>query len=123
MNLPPLPERVKNDAGETMCIVRYMVETPAGWLGAWDEGAFASYATAAVKAERADAERYRWIKSRKGLDLRTEHDHCVWTRIDGSKFCATHYLAEGGTQHAPAESLDATVDAAMLAAAIRARVE
>jgi hypothetical protein len=49
---PLLPERVKNDAGETMCIVRYMVETPGGWLGAWDEGAFAAYAAAAVAAVR-----------------------------------------------------------------------
>ena len=40
-------------------------------------------------------------------------------RIDGTEFSATHSLAEGGTQHAPADSLDALIDAAMLAARIR----
>jgi len=108
MTLPPLPK-------------------PSVGLGvhhwAYSPEDMRDYATAAVQAYREDAERYRWLKSRKGLDLRTEHDHCVWTRIDGSKFCATHYLAEGGTQHAPADSLDATIDAAMVAAAIRARKE
>jgi hypothetical protein len=68
---------------------------------------------------KKDAERYRWLKTRKGLCLRSEHDHCVWTRIDGTKFKATHYLAEGGTQHAPADSLDATIDAAMIVSSIR----
>ena len=80
-----------------------------------------AYALAAVAAYKQDAERYRWLKSRKGLTLRSETDHSVWTRLDGTKFNATHYLAEGGTQHAPSESLDATIDSAMLVAAIRAR--
>ena len=66
-----------------------------------------------------DAMRYRWLKSRTGLSLQTERGHCVWTRLDGTKFNATHYLAEGGTQHAPADSLDSTIDDAMLAAIIR----
>ena len=60
-----------------------------------------------------DAARYRWLKSRKGLELRTENDHCVWTRTDGTKFNASHCLAEGGTLHAPTDSLDATIDAAL----------
>lgn len=46
------PNRVQNDTGDTMCIVRYMVDTEAGWLGAWDEAAFGAYVAAAVAAER-----------------------------------------------------------------------
>jgi hypothetical protein len=61
-------------------------------------------------ALRADAERYRWLRSRTGLTLRS--DYGTWTRPDGSKFTSTHYLAEGHTQHAPADSLDAAIDAA-----------
>ena len=72
-----------------------------------------------VATLRADAERYRWLKSRQGLTLRTEKQPNVWKRIDGTEFNATHSLAEGGTQHAPADSLDALIDAAMLAARIR----
>ncbi len=37
--VPILP----NEAGETVCHVRWMVETPKGWLGAWDREAFDSY--------------------------------------------------------------------------------
>ena len=59
----------------------------------------------------ADALRYRWLKSRKGLDLQTSGE--IWTRPDGSKFTASHYLAEGDTQHAAHEGLDETIDAAM----------
>lgn len=64
-----------------------------------------------------DAERYRWLRSRVGLTLRS--DRGEWTRRDGAKFVASHYLTEGGTQHAPAPSLDETIDAAMAAAAER----
>lgn len=28
-----------NDSGSTMCVVRYQVETPFGWVGAWDREA------------------------------------------------------------------------------------
>ena len=34
---PPNPE------GATQCIVRWMVETPAGWVGAWDREALAQF--------------------------------------------------------------------------------
>ena len=66
-----------------------------------------------------DAARYRWLKSRQGLTLRSEKQPNVWKRMDGTEFNATHSLAEGGTQHAPADSLDALIDAAMLAARVR----
>ena len=66
-----------------------------------------------------DAARYRWLKSRHGLTLRSETQPNVWKRMDGTEFSVTHSLAEGGTQHAPAESLDALIDSAMLAARIR----
>ena len=47
-----VPKR-PNDEGEAICHVRWMVETPAGWLGAWDHLAFDAYVSVAVAAERA----------------------------------------------------------------------
>lgn len=47
------PERVNSTSGDTLCTVRWMVETPAGWLGAYNREAFDAYAAAAVDAERA----------------------------------------------------------------------
>ena len=49
MTTTPLPP---NKEGATQCIVRWMVETPAGWLGAYNKEAFEAYATQA----RADLE-------------------------------------------------------------------
>ncbi len=60
------------------------------------------------------AARYRWLKSRKGLSLLSEPPQARWFRYDGTEFRASHYLAEGGTQHAPYPTLDETIDAAML---------
>lgn len=94
------------------------VEDGTGW-----GGLVASKSEQRDEARQAalekDAERYLWLKSRKGLTLRSEKQPSVWKRIDGTEFSATHSLAEGGTQHAPADSLDALIDAAMLAARIR----
>lgn len=64
-----------------------------------------------------DAERYRWLRSRVGLELREGRG--TWRDRYGTWFVATHYLSEGGTQHAPAPSLDETIDAAMAVAAER----
>ena len=47
-----LEPKPPNDSGSTQCIVRWMVETPSGWLGAWDRNAFSAYVDAAVRAER-----------------------------------------------------------------------
>lgn len=60
---------------------------------------------------RKDAMRYRWLKERKSIDLRS--DCSVWTREDGKRFIASHFLAAGNTQFAAFESLDETIDAAM----------
>ena len=46
-----VPKR-PNDEGEAICHVRWMIETPAGWIGAWDRQAFDAYVSAAVAAER-----------------------------------------------------------------------
>jgi hypothetical protein len=70
------------------------------------------------EALRVDAERYRWLKSRSGLELRS--DRMLWEDLrTQKKFVSTHYLAEGGTQHAAEPSLDETIDAAMVVAANR----
>ena len=60
---------------------------------------------------KQDAARYRWLRDQEGLLL--ESDNMVWTRLDGSKYTSTHYLAANGTCHASLESLDLTVDTAM----------
>jgi len=61
-----------------------------------------------------DALRYRWLKSRKGLDLRSSN--VPWMHQDRTAFCQTHQLAEGGTGHAAYPTLDQTIDAAMIVA-------
>lgn len=94
------------------------VEDGTGWCGLVASKS-EQRAEARQTALEKDAARYRWLKSRTGLELRSEPQPNVWTRMDGTKFSATHYLAEGGTQHAPADSLDATIDAAMLVARVR----
>ena len=67
-----------------------------------------------LEANRRDAARYRWLKSRKALELRS--CHVKWTRPDGTTFYQSHQLAEGGTGHAAHETLDETIDAAMIVA-------
>jgi hypothetical protein len=52
ISIPTKPFRVENGPGSTLCVVRYMVETPEGWLGAYDESAFAAYGEACAAAER-----------------------------------------------------------------------
>lgn len=64
------------------------------------------------EALRKDAERYRWLASRNGLALRTEYP-MMMTRPDGTTYIARYSIAEGGTQHQLAETLDAAIDAAM----------
>ena len=71
-----------------------------------------------IKLLQKDANRYRWLKSRKNLTLRTE-EPTTWKRMDGTEFNASYSLAEGGTQHALAESLDLMIDLAMLTASVR----
>ncbi len=66
-----------------------------------------------IEALSKDAERYRWIRSRKGLTLRCEPQPNLWSRIDGTQFSVTHIICADGKQFAPAEGLDATIDAAM----------
>ena len=69
-------------------------------------------------ALRKDAARYRWLKSRDGLELHSQPQPNTWLRMDGTTFSATHYLADGERQYSQAEGLDATIDAAMAAAPI-----
>lgn len=71
-----------------------------------------------IKLLQKDANRYRWLKSRKNLTLRTEKP-TTWIREDGTEFNASYSLAESGTQHAPTESLDLMIDLAMLTASVR----
>lgn len=72
--------------------------------------------TAALDAAQADAKRYRWLKSRNGLTLRSEKQPNTWTRMDGTKFSASRSLSADGTQYAPAATLDELIDAAAIAA-------
>ena len=63
-----------------------------------------------------DAARYRWLRSRVGLSLRSCCPGNRWTREDGTPFNRSHYLDEAGTGHAAYETLDETIDAAMIVA-------
>jgi hypothetical protein len=40
----PVEIKPPNPEGATQCIVRWMAETPAGWIGAWDREALAQFA-------------------------------------------------------------------------------
>ncbi len=42
-----------NEAGNTMCIVRWQIETPAGWVGAWDKAALKYLLAARAKEGKA----------------------------------------------------------------------
>ena len=64
--------------------------------------------------EKKNAARYRWLKGCKALELHSSNTR--WTREDGTTFFQLHQLAEGGTGHAAYETLDETIDAAMLVA-------
>ncbi|NBW32210.1 MAG: hypothetical protein EBR48_06185 [bacterium] len=58
-----------------------------------------------------DASRYQWLKNRKWMSLQTSY--MKWIRKDSTSFIASHDLAADGTQYAPYETLDETIDAAM----------
>lgn len=57
--LGPLAPKPPNAEGQTMCVVRWMVETPGGWVGAWDKGAFSALIDAALTTQAAEIERLR----------------------------------------------------------------
>lgn len=62
-NLPQMPAPYQPNAeGATLCTVRWMIDTPAGWIGAYDKEALLAYGKACAAAECADAERYRWLR-------------------------------------------------------------
>ena len=59
-----------------------------------------------------DAQRYRWLRSRKSLNLTTLGT--TWTRTkDGSKFIGTHLLCAEGVHYGTEESLDKLIDFAI----------
>jgi hypothetical protein len=49
-----------NEAGETSCLVRWIVETPAGWLGAYDREAFDAFRAGWQPIETAPRDG-RWV--------------------------------------------------------------
>lgn len=59
----------------------------------------------------ADAARYKWLRNCRELNLRT--DGSQWLTPDGRKFVCSHRLECNGTRHAPQETLEETIDAAM----------
>lgn len=62
-------------------------------------------------SEAADARRYRWIKSKKTLELATEG--VLWIRENGERYCPSHRLAVNGTGFNGVEHLDDLIDQAM----------
>lgn len=64
-------------------------------------------------SDKQDAERYRWLRSQYGLTL--ESSGMQWTRIkDGSKFIASHRLCANDRIFSAFETLDETIDEAIL---------
>lgn len=49
----PLDIKPPNTEGETMCIVRWMAETPNGWVGAYDRAALEQLSITGEKNEQA----------------------------------------------------------------------
>jgi hypothetical protein len=58
-----------------------------------------------------DAARYRWIKSKKNLELQTNRG--FWFREDGTKYWPSHFLNVNGTGFNGIEHLDDLIDQAM----------
>ena len=44
-----------NESGSTQCIVRWLVDTPGGWIGAYDKEAFDAYKADAILAKLAES--------------------------------------------------------------------
>ena len=63
----------------------------------------------------ADAARYRWLKNVRGLNLQS--CTATWTVANGTKYTSSHILAANGTQFPSLETLDETIDSAILASA------
>lgn len=85
-----------NNIGSTQCIVRWQVETPKGWAGAWNREAL-EYLIGRTQVDSVleDAARYQWL--RLALADRTNNGKSHW-------FCS---IAAGHP-----EELDAAIDAA-----------
>lgn len=61
---------------------------------------------------KQDAELYRWLKSKKPLELYTLRPVVV-TREDGTKFTARYYLAADHKEYPACPSLDEAIKLAM----------
>lgn len=46
----PLDIYEPNAEGKTQCIIRWMAETPSGWVGAWDKAALENVCITAAEA-------------------------------------------------------------------------
>ena len=67
---------------------------------------------AEVERLRDDAMRYRWLSEQNRLQLVSQN--IVWTHADGSKFRPSHCLSANDTRYGVYETLDETIDKAML---------
>lgn len=75
-NLPPLPQPYQPNAdGATLCTVRWMIDTPAGWIGAYDKETLIAYGAACAAAAMA-AEREACARQMERLGAH-EMAHCL----------------------------------------------
>lgn len=88
-----------NEAGETSCVVRWMVETPAGWLGAYDREAFDAFRAGWQPIETApkddDAEFlgcYREVIDRTWVGWRDYDRNPVYVHADYVQWEPTHWM-------------------------------
>ncbi len=84
--MTPLPEPERpNAAGETPCLVRYMLETEHGWVGSWSPYAIPELAKAERKAALLWAAELCGQKAQMYADDYTAEDCAAMLRNEAEK--------------------------------------
>lgn len=82
------------------------------WLECNDEAETRAAIMGTLLQHEVDAQRYQFLKKQECLTMFTKKQQ--WTRADGSKYYSSHYLAVDDVLCESFESLDETVDEAMV---------
>lgn len=90
--LPTLDIRPPNESGETLCKVRWMAETPHGWVGSYDKAALEQFA-APQPVQQPDAVTVnQWVP----IEQAYPKDKCIDILLgDGSILCAVLPQSDG----------------------------
>lgn len=78
-----------NESGSTLCEVRWLVETPAGWLGAYDTEAFEAAAKIARAPLQAEIEQRSddLLKAQEALQRASDWLHAAYDRPPRTPDC------------------------------------